>query len=169
MNKPKGRHHQTSVADEASKATARKSLRVPIALASAAIVAVGIGFALFSSVTTTRADAAPLGNADHGKLLYAQFCVTCHGASGQGEFNWMNRERAAPPLDSSGHAWHHEDAQLVDMILNKPAPDSRMPAWSSVLSRNDAYDLLSFIKTMWTPYIRDNCQGAKHMACMRMR
>lgn len=55
------------------------------------------------------------------------------------------------------------------MILNKPAPDSRMPAWSSVLSRNDAYDLLSFIKTMWTPYIRDNCQGAKHMACMRMR
>lgn len=104
-----------------------------------------------------------------GEALYRQYCVACHGARGIGEFNWQARERAAPALDSSGHAWHHEDAQLISMILDKPLPDSKMPAWRSVLSRDDVLDLLAYIKTLWTPYIRDNCQGARHMGCMRMR
>lgn len=55
------------------------------------------------------------------------------------------------------------------MILDKPLPDSKMPAWRTVLSRDDALDLLAYIKSLWTPYIRDNCQGARHMGCMRMR
>lgn len=78
----------------------------------------------------------------------------------------MNRERGAPALDSSGHAWHHEDAQLVSMILDRPVPDSRMPAWRGVLSGDDAIDLVAYIKSLWTPFIRANCQGAKHMACV---
>ncbi|MDA3833546.1 MAG: cytochrome c, partial [Spirochaetales bacterium] len=107
-------------------------------------------------------------NPDNGKQLYAQYCVSCHGAKGQGEFNWRSRERAAPALDSSGHAWHHEDSQLISMILDKPLPDSRMPRLRGVLGEQDAADLLAYIKTLWTPYIRENCQGAKHMSCMSM-
>jgi mono/diheme cytochrome c family protein len=105
----------------------------------------------------------------HGKELYRQYCVACHGVNGVGEFAWMNRERSAPALDSSGHAWHHEDAQLLSMILDKPVPDSKMPAWRGVLSREDALDLIAYIKTLWDPYIVANCQGAKHMQCMGQR
>ena len=81
----------------------------------------------------------------------------------------MYREHGAPALDDSGHAWHHEDAQLVSFILDKPIPDSPMPAWRGVLSRDDALDLVAYIKSLWSPYIRANCQGAKHMACMAPR
>lgn len=105
-------------------------------------------------------------NPAHGKKLFKTYCVACHGSVGQGEFNWMHRDRAAPPLNSTGHAWHHEDAQLVDMILNKPLPDSKMPAWSTVIKRDDALDVVAYIKTLWSPEIRDNCQGAKHMGCL---
>jgi len=105
-------------------------------------------------------------DAGHGKALYGQYCVACHGPNGIGEFNWQNRPRGAPALDSSGHAWHHEDAQLLSMILDKPVPDSRMPAWRNVISSQDAQDLLAYVKTLWTQEIRDNCQGAKHMQCM---
>lgn len=104
----------------------------------------------------------------HGAALYRQYCVACHGAKGLGEFNWQARARAAPALDSSGHAWHHEDAQLISMILDKPLPDSKMPAWRTVLSRDDVLDLLAYIKSLWTPYIRENCQGARHMGCGAM-
>ena len=55
------------------------------------------------------------------------------------------------------------------------APDSAvntipvMPAWRGVLTREDALDVIAYIKTLWTPYIRENCQGAKHMSCMAHR
>ncbi|MFH1873281.1 MAG: cytochrome c [Pseudomonadota bacterium] len=140
-----------------------------------AIVAVSIflGLATIVTLTLTLGPSSTfmtvLAKPAHGEALYRQYCVACHGAKGIGEFNWQSRERAAPPLDSSGHAWHHEDAQLISMILDKPLPDSKMPAWRTVLSRDDVLDLLAYIKSLWTPYIRENCQGARHMGCMRMR
>lgn len=161
-----GSHHNSGRHGQRTQYAARTSARKPLMLAAAATLCVGFVIALIS---TSAISSVNPGSPEHGKVLYKQYCSSCHGSSGQGEFNWMNRDRAAPPLDSTGHAWHHEDAQLVDMILNKPAPDSIMPAWSGVLTRNDAIDLVAYIKTLWTPYIRENCQGAKHMSCMGMR
>jgi len=139
-----------------------------ILFAAAAITGIGLVVALFSWPSASESLTAS-ARPEHGKALYRQYCASCHGATGHGEFNWMNRERGAPALDSSGHAWHHEDEQLVSSILDKPVPDSRMPAWRGVLSRDDAIDLVAYIKTLWTPYIRANCQGAKHMQCMSQR
>lgn len=101
-----------------------------------------------------------------GKVLYEKNCVDCHGAEGRGVPGWQNQERGAPPLDSSAHAWHHDDASLLAMIMDKPAPDSLMPAWRGVLTREDTLDVLAYVKSLWTPYIRENCQGVKHTNCM---
>ena len=135
-------------------------------LVLACIVALAVGIGVFGwsrySVGGLIASAQPA----HGKFLYVQYCASCHGPTGHGEFDWQHRERGAPALDGSGHAWHHDDAQLMSMILDKPLPDSRMPAWSTVLSRSDAADLVAYMKTLWSPYIRANCQGARHMDCM---
>lgn len=130
-------------------------------------VVVSIGLGLGFSETVVAAPANPA----HGEVLFQKYCVSCHGAKGIGEFNWQARERATPPLNSSGHAWHHEDDQLLSMILDKPRPDSKMPAWRTVLSNDDALDVLAYIKTLWTPHIRENCQGARHMSrrCGGMR
>lgn len=150
--------------DGAARSGATKRLVGTIVIVAAVIGALFVlvvGQIDFSSGSMT-ASAQPA----HGKALYGKFCVGCHGFQGRGEFNWQSRERGAPALDSSGHAWHHEDAQLLTSILDKPAPDSRMPPMRGVLSREDALDLIAYIKTTWTPFIRDNCQGAKHLNCM---
>ena len=141
----------------------RKRSYSTIAIVAAVIVVFVVLFVglLDPSSGSLTASARPA----HGKELYQKYCVSCHSVEGRGEFNWMYRERAAPALDSSGHAWHHEDAQLLDTILNQPAPDSRMPPMRDVLSREDALDIVAYIKSLWTSFIRDNCQGAKHMKC----
>lgn len=41
-----------------------------------------------------------------------------------------------------------------------------MPVFRGVLSREDALDLLAYIKSIWDPYIVANCQGAKHLRCI---
>lgn len=134
-------------------------------IASVAIVAGAIAVGMFTLPGTSNGGLTASARPEHGKALYQQYCAACHGSNGQGEFQWQYRPRGAPALDSSGHAWHHEDAQLLSMILDKPVPDSRMPPWRGVLSREDALDLIAYIKSLWTPYIRDNCQGARHMRC----
>lgn len=132
-----------------------------------ALLAAGVLVVVFTLPSNSNGGLTASARPEHGKVLYQQYCAACHGSSGQGEFQWQYRPRGAPALDSSGHAWHHEDAQLLSMILDKPVPDSQMPAWRGVLSKEDALDLIAFIKTLWTPYIRNNCQGARHMQCMR--
>lgn len=144
-----------------------KTSYIKIGVAIAAVLALAVILpnlpGTSTSSLTTRA------NASRGEQLYGQYCVSCHGVKGRGERNWRYQEHGAPALDDSGHAWHHEDAQLVSMILDKPIPDSRMPAWRGVLSQRDAIDLVAYIKSLWSPYIRANCQGAKHMRCMASR
>jgi mono/diheme cytochrome c family protein len=170
--RPMGKHARQRRGARAAAATPQTPggpSRKTIVFATGAALAVALVVALLSSPGPSSANLTASARPEHGKVLYRQYCASCHGATGHGEFNWMNRERGAPALDSSGHAWHHEDEQLVSMILDKPVPDSRMPPWRGVLSRDDAIDLVAYIKTLWTPFIRANCQGAKHMQCMSQR
>lgn len=147
----------------------RAKTRSALLLATGGALLIAMFVALLLPQGASNAGLTAAARPEHGKELYRQYCVACHSADGRGEFNWMNREHGAPALDSSGHAWHHEDAQLLSMILDKPAPDSRMPAWRGVLTQDDAIDLLAYIKTLWSPHIVANCQGAKHMQCMAQR
>lgn len=163
MSKKKIPQHSPPASPPHLQAAASRTSRTVIVAVS---IALGLGTLVTLSLTLgSSSTVMAAANPSHGESLYRQYCVACHGAKGIGEFAWQSRARAAPPLDSSGHAWHHEDAQLINMILDKPLPDSKMPAWRTVLSRDDVLDLLAYIKSLWTPYIRENCQGARHMGC----
>jgi len=134
-----------------------------------AIVAAVIGILVVLVVGQIKPSSGSLtvsAQPERGKVLYEKNCVACHGAEGRGVSGWQNQERGAPPLDSSAHAWHHDDASLLAMIMDKPAPDSLMPAWRGILTREDTLHILAYVKSLWTPFIRENCQGAKHMNCM---
>ena len=98
-----------------------------LAFALGGVVVIGLVVALFSWPGASSGSLTASAKPAHGEALYKKYCASCHGPNGQGEFNWMNKDRGAPPLDSSAHPWHHEDPQLVSMILDKPVPDSPMP------------------------------------------
>lgn len=84
-----------------------------------------------------------------GKQLYLQNCSSCHGAAGQGRNNWHLIDETGfyppPPLNGTGHSWHHSLDQLMEVIeLGR----NQMPAWPQ-LSEPQRKSLIAFIQSMW--------------------
>lgn len=99
-----------------------------------------------------------------GAQVYADHCAQCHGARLEGEPDWQVRkpsgELPAPPHDSSGHTWHHDDAHLFALTKHGLAryapPDykSAMPAFIGKLSDADIRAVIAFIKSTWPDDVR---------------
>lgn len=96
-----------------------------------------------------------------GKLVYAQYCASCHGAQLEGQPDWRRRlpdgRLPAPPHNAGGHTWHHADEVLLDITRNglvpgRTAPEgyrSDMPAYAGVLPDQDIVAVLAYIKSTW--------------------
>ena len=96
-----------------------------------------------------------------GKVLYDQYCASCHGVDMQGQFNWRtplaSGRLPAPPHDVTGHTWHHPDWQLRSMIKDGFIPgvtapsgyESDMPAFGAVLNESQIDVILAYIKSFW--------------------
>lgn len=96
-----------------------------------------------------------------GQTIYQQHCASCHGARGEGQPHWQQRQAngrlPAPPHDPSGHTWHHPDPHLFIMVKNgvaalaPPGYQSDMPAYAGVLSDRQILAVLAYIKSRWPP------------------
>ena len=89
-----------------------------------------------------------------GEILYQQHCASCHGAELQGVPDWKTPNADGtwkpPPHDSTGHTWHHSDQLLTDIIRNGGGfPETKMPAFASVLSEGEIADILEYLKANW--------------------
>ena len=102
-----------------------------------------------------------------GKGLYAERCASCHGKNLEGEPNWRRPNAdltmPAPPHDDSGHTWHHTDEVLFNLTkyglgkyLNQPDYKTNMPSYDGVLSDDEIKAVLSFIKSQWSPRMREH-------------
>lgn len=96
-----------------------------------------------------------------GGRIYQQNCATCHGKLAQGTPNWRQRDAEgkfpAPPLDGTGHTWHHPTEVLTAIIKNGTgALGGDMPAWKDKLSDQDIEDVLAWIKAQWPDEIYTN-------------
>jgi len=134
-------------------------------LVAALLVAVLIGTA--NAETGKKPDPQAV---TRGKVLYEKYCQTCHKKDGVGEPSIPVTIRkpgyfTAMPLNDTSHAWHHSDEQLVETILQGLQRTARMPAWKNVLTEKQAYDIVAYVKSLWSPKILA-CQGPKHMSCM---
>lgn len=101
-----------------------------------------------------------------GERVYAAYCAGCHGAQLQGQPNWTTRRETgrlpAPPHDETGHTWHHPSTQLFELTKhglvppNAPAGyQSDMPAFEGILSDDDIWAVLAYIKSRWPASVRD--------------
>jgi len=85
-----------------------------------------------------------------GQALFAGHCAACHGDQGQGAANWMQPDaagiRPAPPLNGSGHAWHHSLANLTQTITQGRGA---MPAWKNTLTEEEIISTLAWAQSLW--------------------
>jgi mono/diheme cytochrome c family protein len=68
----------------------------------------------------------------------------------------------APPHDDTGHTWHHSDSILFGITKTGLVPpyapagyQSDMPAFDGTLSDQQIWDVLAYIKSRWSPRMRD--------------
>jgi mono/diheme cytochrome c family protein len=98
-----------------------------------------------------------------GRALYRETCAACHGADLRGQPDWRTANAdgvlPAPPHDRTGHTWHHDNALLFDYtklggrgaLASRGITDfnSGMPAFGTLLSDDDIWTVLAYIKSTW--------------------
>ena len=143
----------------------RNRIGVGLFLISVAVLAGTIIVALWSG-PDSPADPDDPGKVARGKPVYDRHCASCHGAKLEGQPNWQDKlptgRMPAPPHDASGHTWHHPDAVLFGitqqgLVPGKYAPrsyQSDMPRFGGVLSDEEIWAVLAYIKSSWPPSIR---------------
>ena len=89
-----------------------------------------------------------------GKQVFADNCTVCHGENAQGAKDWHQRNPDGsfppPPLNGTGHAWHHSLDVLYDVIANGSQPgQGNMPAWKDKLSQEQIEATVMWFQSLW--------------------
>jgi len=89
-----------------------------------------------------------------GGKLYKKHCQTCHGTNAQGTPDWRKRKPDGklkpPPLNGTGHTWHHSKALLISIITNGTINQGGdMPAWKDKLSPQEMEAILTWVQSKW--------------------
>ena len=94
-----------------------------------------------------------------GKIVYENNCISCHQINLVGAENWKGVDkdghRKAPPLNGTGHTWHHDDASLHNIIkygLVKFVEnyEGKMIGFEGNLKDKDIDSVLSYMKSFWS-------------------
>jgi len=142
----------------------RKSTGLLLGAAAVAAV-IAAGWMFWPSPSAGRADADDARQVALGASVYRDHCASCHGANLEGQPDWKSRKPdgrfPAPPHDETGHTWHHPDETLFAITkqgLKPPlAPagyESDMPAFGPVLTDEQIWAVLAFIKSRWPEKIQ---------------
>ena len=89
-----------------------------------------------------------------GESVYRQYCAQCHGENGEGDPNWRKRDAEGlfrpPPLNGTGHAWHHPKEWLKQMILEGSQPgQGKMPGWRDNLTDVEVEAVIEWFQSRW--------------------
>ena len=93
-----------------------------------------------------------------GARLFQLNCAKCHGKEGEGAKDWRrpdeNGKNPAPPLNGTGHTWHHSNKALVNVIRNGTGKiGGNMPAWKDKLSNSEITLILTWVTAQWSDEI----------------
>lgn len=83
------------------------------------------------------AEAPATGDPVNGEAVYADNCVACHGADGEGGI--------APALNNQEQLSQFDDA-WYEQVISEGRPAQGMPTWGTVLSPEDILDVVEFIR-----------------------
>ena len=108
-------------------------------------------------------------NLENGFNNYQEYCASCHGVNLEGQANWRSPNQdgtlPAPPHDETGHTWHHETEMLFEYTklggqvtleaVGVKNFTSGMPAFGDVLTDEQIWEVLSYIRSTWPQHIQD--------------
>ena len=95
-----------------------------------------------------------------GEKVYQQNCSRCHGVTAEGNANWRKRDTDGkfppPPLNGSGHAWHHP-VEVLKAVIKDGSPDGQgnMPAWRDKLSEQEIDAVILWFQSLWPQPVYD--------------
>jgi len=129
-------------------------------------------FTVFLIVTGTTAFAdheLDHRNIVRGGDLYQTQCASCHGVNLEGQPDWQRQNDdgtlPAPPHDETGHTWHHDNMLLFNYTKfggtealaarGVTGFNSGMPSFADVLSDDEIWDILAYIRSTWPERIQD--------------
>ncbi len=130
----------------------------------AAILAV-LGWSAWPDPDPQHSEASDSQMVERGATIYQQHCASCHGVNLEGQEGWQQRQPdgtlLAPPHDGSGHTWHHSDDMLfritkfgTDAVVPGPHK-SAMIGFADILSDEEIWAALAYIKSRWPQEIRE--------------
>ena len=134
------------------------------------VLLIGSYFLLFQSkhtqeeVNTTNTTLEEVSTKlELGKALYYTHCASCHGENLQGQPKWKTSldedgHNYAPPLNGTGHTWHHSEEQLYNIIrygltFYNENYKGKMKG-NDQLSDEDVWSILEYIKSIWPESIQ---------------
>ncbi len=91
---------------------------------------------------------------EQGKVLYSEYCSDCHGKTAGGRISWRVADTDGhyppPPLDGSGHTWHHSLSLLQQMIREGgAAKGGTMPPFRDKLSAEEIDAVIAWFQSLW--------------------
>ena len=95
---------------------------------------------------------------ERGKIAYNNNCVSCHMINLAGAEDWKGVDedghRKAPPLNGTGHTWHHDDKTLHAIIKYGLAKlvknyEGKMIGFENKLSDTEIDSILAYLKFFW--------------------
>ncbi len=88
-----------------------------------------------------------------GAIIFQRDCAQCHGVNGEGDPEWRKRDIDGmfppPPLNGTGHAWHHPTTFLQDRIKNGSEPEGKMPALGDKLNAQEVDAVIAWFQAQW--------------------
>jgi len=89
-----------------------------------------------------------------GAKLYREHCASCHGGLAQGHPRWQEPDASGryppPPLNGSGHTWHHPTGVLKRTIREGTlSMGGKMPAWGGKLSEAEIEAIIDWFQSHW--------------------
>jgi mono/diheme cytochrome c family protein len=141
------------------------SLRLWAGIFLLALAVVASGWMYLGQGGSEKADPLDARQVAVGSEVYQRVCASCHGRNLEGQENWRSPLPAgglpAPPHDEAGHTWHHPDDILFRVTKHGGAVvapagfQSNMPAFAPILSDDEIWAVLAFIKSRWPEAIRN--------------
>lgn len=92
------------------------------------------------------ADLVPVAQ---GRAYYAQLCMSCHGARGDGQGEWAYRVTPRPANLKSARTQRRSDAELFD-IISHGRRGTAMVGWQQQLSEAQRRQVVAYVRHLAT-------------------